>query len=160
MVKKKVLQLTQFSESLLPAKAGDIIEYDEMWSFVQSKANRVWLWIALCRRTKQVIAFHLGNRTKEEFGKFYEKVPPAYAGCVSHSDGFEAYATISKYYHTKSKNKSGRTAQVEAFNTILRQRIARLVRKTCAFSKSLEMHQIVLRLFIQEYNENIKSVKS
>ncbi|MFH1275520.1 MAG: IS1 family transposase [Candidatus Woesearchaeota archaeon] len=42
----------------------------------------------------------------------------------------------------------------------LRQHLARLVRKTCAFSKSLEMHEIVLRWFIQQYNEKIQSVKS
>ncbi len=131
-----------------------------MWSFVGSKANRVWIWIALSRRTKQVVAYHLGQRTKKSFNEFYAKIPNDYAGCISHSDGFEAYSSISKYYHTKSKKKGGRTSQVEAFNNVLRQRMARLVRKTCAFSKSMEMHEIVIRLFIQEYNENIKSVKS
>jgi IS1 family transposase len=128
-----------------------------MWSFVRSKAKRVWLWIALCRRTKQVVAYHLGSRTKKECKKFYLKVPNDYAGCISHSDGFEAYSQISKYYHTKSKKKCGRTSQVEAFNTVLRQRLARLVRKTCAFSKSEEMHEIVIRWFIQSYNEEIIS---
>lgn len=142
----------------MPAKANDIVEYDEMWTFVGSKAKRAWLWIALCRRTKQVVAYHLGNRTKKSFEEFYLKVPANYAGCISHSDGFEAYSSISKYYHTKSKKKSGRTSQVEAFNNVLRQRLARVVRKSCAFSKSHEMHEIVLRWFIQEYNEAI-SVK-
>ncbi|MBI2666975.1 IS1 family transposase, partial [Candidatus Woesearchaeota archaeon] len=41
---------------------------------------------------------------------------------------------------------------------ILRQRLARLVRKTCAFSKTFEMHEIVIRWFIQQYNEDILSV--
>lgn len=66
---------------------------------------------------------------------------------------------MTSYGHKMSKKKNGETSQVEAFNTILRQRLARLIRKTCAFSKSVEMHEIVIRLFIQEYNENIKSVK-
>lgn len=53
------------------------------------------------------------------------------------------------------KKKKGETNQVEAFNTVLRQRLSRLVRKTCAFSKSFEMHETVIRCFIQNYNESI-----
>lgn len=47
---------------------------------------------------------------------------------------------------------------MEAFNTVLRPRLVRLVRKTGAFSKSLEMHEIVILVFIQEYNEERLSV--
>ena len=129
-----------------------------MWSFVQSKAQRIWIWIALCRRTKQVVAYHLGDRDKKSFKEFYNKVPVDYANCLSTSDGFNAYKTLKIYGHKMGKKKKGRTSQVEAFNMILRQRLARLVRKTCAFSKSLEMHEIVIRLFIQEYNEERLSV--
>jgi len=134
------------------------VEYDELWSFVLSKEQRVWVWIALCRRTKQVVAFYLGNRDKKSFDQFYKTVPIDYANCLSASDGFEIYKDLKIYGHSMGKKKEGRTSQVEAFNTILRQRLARLIRKTCAFSKSLEMHEIVLRIFIQEYNEQILSV--
>ena len=158
MVKKKVLCLRPFSQSLAPARAGDIVEYDELWFFVQSKAQRVWVWIGLCRRTQQVVAFHLGNRDKKSFDQFYKKVPIDYANCLSTSDGLEVYKILKIYGHSMWKKKEGRTSKVEAFNTILRQRMARLVRRTCAFSKSLEMHEVVLRVFIQEYNEEMLSV--
>ena len=49
-------------QNLTPAEDNDVLEIDELWSFVGSKLHRVWLWIALCRRTKQIIAYHLGNR--------------------------------------------------------------------------------------------------
>ena len=155
MVKKKVSQLKPFIETLLPAKVDDIIEYDELWSFVFSKEFRVWLWIALCRRTKQVVAYHFGDRDKISFDEFYLKVPINYANCLSRSDGLKAYKIMTFYGHKMCKKKNGETSQVEAFNTILRQRLARLVRKTCAFSKSVEMHKTVIRLFIQQYNEQI-----
>ena len=158
MVKKKVSSLKPFSKSLFPALSGDIVEYDELWSFVISKAYRIWIWIALCRRTKQVVAYHLGDRTKESFKIFYNKVPIDYANCLSTSDGLEVYKIMRIYGHMMGKKKEGRTSQVEAFNTVLRQRLARLVRRTCAFSKSPEMHEIVIRWFIQEYNEEILSV--
>lgn len=125
---------------------------------MQSKEQRVWIWIALCRRTKQIVAYHLGNRTKKDFETFYLKLPIAYANCLSTSDGLEVYKQLQIYGHSMGKKKQGRTAQVEAFNTILRQRLARLVRKTCAFSKTLEMHEVVLRWFIQQRNEEILPV--
>lgn len=85
-------------------------------------------------------------------------MPVEYANCLSTSDGFEAYKDLKIYGHSMGKKKEGRTSQVEAFNTILRQRMARLVRKTCAFSKSVEMHEIAIRVFIQEYNVERLSV--
>ena len=80
-----------FSQSLAPARVNDIVEFDELWSFVQSKEHRVWVWIALCRRTKQVVAYHLGNRDKKSFHEFYNKLPIDYANCLSTSDGLEVY---------------------------------------------------------------------
>jgi hypothetical protein len=32
-------------------------EADEMWSFVQKKANKQWIWIAMDAKTRQIIAF-------------------------------------------------------------------------------------------------------
>jgi IS1 family transposase len=41
---------------------------------------------------------------------------------------------------------------VERWNHPLRQRLARLVRKTLSLSKSLSMHEACLRLFLHRYN--------
>jgi insertion element IS1 protein InsB len=39
-----------------PAQAEDVLELDELWSDVGNKKQQVWLWIALCRRTRQGVA--------------------------------------------------------------------------------------------------------
>ena len=100
----------------------------------------------------------LRDRTKESFKIFYNKIPIDYANCLSTSDGLDVYRILKIYGHSMGKKKEGRTSKVEAFNNVLRQRLARLIRRTCAFSKSLEMHEIVIRWFIQQYNEDILSV--
>jgi len=41
------------------------VEADEMASFVQKKANKQWLWIAMDATTRQVIAFHVGDAAAE-----------------------------------------------------------------------------------------------
>ncbi|MEP7336741.1 MAG: IS1 family transposase [Acidobacteriota bacterium] len=40
-------------------------EADEMWSFVKSKENKQWVWIAIDATTKQVIAFYVGDRSRK-----------------------------------------------------------------------------------------------
>jgi IS1 family transposase len=37
---------------------------DEMASFVQKKANTQWIWIAMDAHTRQVMAFHVGDRRR------------------------------------------------------------------------------------------------
>jgi IS1 family transposase len=36
------------------------LELDELWSFVLKRANKRWVWVALCRATRQVVAYALG----------------------------------------------------------------------------------------------------
>ena len=38
-------------------------EIDEMLSFVSKKANKQWIWIAMDRGSRQIIAFHVGDRS-------------------------------------------------------------------------------------------------
>jgi insertion element IS1 protein InsB len=40
-------------------------ELDELWSFVGKKANRQWVWIAMDAVTRQVIAFPVGDRSRQ-----------------------------------------------------------------------------------------------
>jgi insertion element IS1 protein InsB len=41
------------------------VEADEMSSFVKKKANRQWIWLAMDAKTRQVIAFHIGARSRK-----------------------------------------------------------------------------------------------
>jgi insertion element IS1 protein InsB len=52
------------TQSLVAAHADDLLELDELWSFVGSKARQRWLWLALCRRTRQVVAYWLGDQSE------------------------------------------------------------------------------------------------
>ena len=130
-----------------------------MWSFVHDKSNRQWLWIAIVRRTRQVVAFHFGKRDYVAFNELYAKVPEDYKRCQSRSDFWETYNNLPKNLHRMCGKEEGETSQVEAMNNVIRQRLARFVRRTCSFSKSLENHVRVTWLFLQEYNLERLSVK-
>jgi IS1 family transposase len=60
--------------------------------------------------------------------------------------------------HTAAGKETGETAHVERWKNTLRQRLARFVRKTLSFSKSLMMHEACLRLFLHRYNRERASI--
>lgn len=60
---KKVQTLPPLASTLAPAQPQDALELDELWSFVGHRRRGViWLWLALCRRTRQIVAYALGPR--------------------------------------------------------------------------------------------------
>ena len=155
MVKKKALALPDVEETLLPYEAGDILEMDELWSFVGSKDYKCWVWIALCKRTRQVVSWCIGNRDEERCETLWELVPTPYKSSMVYSDFYATYAKVlsraGAMYECVGKS-SGLTNHVERWNNTLRQRIGRFVRKTLSFSKCEVMHELMLKLFIHNYN--------
>lgn len=51
-------------------------EMDELWSFVSRKANRRWVWIAMDAMTRQIIAFPVGDRSRQSAQALWGKLPP------------------------------------------------------------------------------------
>jgi insertion element IS1 protein InsB len=148
---------------LLAPDPGDpqatTLEFDELWSFVAKKTNKTWIWIALCRKTRQVVAYALGERSEATCRRLWKALPAAYRTGHCYSDFWDAYAAvIPAEQHTAVGKDTGETAHVERWNNTLRQRLARFVRRTLSFSKSLLMHEACLRWFLHEYNLQRQSI--
>ncbi len=151
------MTLPELSETLFepdPAEpAATVLELDELWSFVLKRANKRWIWIALCRATRQVVAYVIGDRSEASCQKLWERIPAAYRHGHCYSDFWKAYQVIiPAQQHTAAGKETGLTAHVERWNNTLRQRLGRFVRKSLSFSKSETMHEICLRLFLHDYN--------
>ncbi len=153
---RKKSVMPELSETLIVPDGVPILELDELWSFVLKKANKRWIWIALCRQTKQVVAFVIGDRSERTCRKLWETIPAAFCAGHCFSDFWEAYKqVIPPAQHTACGKDSGETNHVERWNNTLRQRLARFVRKTLSFSKSDVMHEICLFLFLHRYNNQL-----
>jgi insertion element IS1 protein InsB len=126
-------------------------EIDEMWSFVGNKKNKQWIWIAMDARSRQIIAFHVGDRSGESARKLWESIPKSYRDKATfYTDDWQAYkGVIPKERHRVVKGKAN---HIERFNCTMRQRISRLVRKALSFSKKLENHIGAIKYFICHYN--------
>ena len=129
-------------------------ELDELWSFVGKKANRHWVWIAMDATTRQVLAFHVGDRSGQSAIALWEKIPLVYQDRATfYTDQYEVYkGVIPPAQHRAISKLARKTNHVERFNCTLRQRVSRLVRSTLSFSKKLANHVGAIKYFICDYN--------
>ena len=124
-----------------------------MWSFVWEHWQKRWIWTARCRRTRQIIAYAIGDRSQMTCQLLWNRIPASYKGCQSFSDLWHAYQLVFPPETHQCIGKGERqTYHMERWYNTLRQSCARFVRKTLSFSKSNIMHEIVTRLFIIRHN--------
>jgi insertion element IS1 protein InsB len=130
------------------------IEVDEMASFVQNKANKQWIWLAMDVKTRQIIAFHVGDRSRKSARQLWGKMPKTYRRYATfHTDQYVVYkGLIPAARHRAINKKARKTNHIERFNNTLRQRVSRLVRSALSFSKKLDNHIGAIKYFICHYN--------
>ncbi len=129
-------------------------EADEMWSFVGKRTNQQWPWIALEAQMRQVLAFHVGDRSRQSAEELWQKMPTVYRKQATfYTDRYEVYSGVTPPAQHRPITKLARkTNHVERFHCTLRQRVARLARATLSFSKKLSNHIGAIRYFICHYN--------
>jgi insertion element IS1 protein InsB len=129
-------------------------EVDGIWSFVGTKANRQWVWIAMDALTRQILAFHVGDRSSQSAEALWGKIPRGYQEQATfYTDCYEVYKrVIPSTQHRAITKLARKTNHVERFNCTLRQRVSRLVRATLSFSKKLANHIGAIKYFICAYN--------
>ena len=63
--------------TLLPFQPAAALEFVEAWSFVRKRRIKRWLWTAMCRRTRQIVAFVIGDRSEQSCRRRWDKAPRA-----------------------------------------------------------------------------------
>jgi insertion element IS1 protein InsB len=133
------------------------IECDEMWSFVGSKNNQFYIWLAIDRDTREIVGCFVGDRTRKSAQKLWESLPGVYRQCaVAYTDFWQAYEqVIPGKRHRAVGKETGQTNHIERLNNTFRQRISRLVRKGLSFSKKVDNHVGAIWYFIHHYNAEL-----
>ncbi len=113
--------------------------------------------MALCRRTRQVVAFVIGDRSAKTCARLWGRIPESYRRGQSFSDFWKSYRPVFKEdpTHRQVGKSSGELAHVERFFGRLRQKLARYVRRTRAASQSERMLHLTTKLFVEWYNEAV-----
>ena len=132
----------------LEVRRGLSSELDEMWSYVARKSNPRWLWHAIDHHTGTVLAYVCGRRKDEVFLKRQKLLEP-FGITRFYTDGWGAYERhIDTEQHQVGKEN---TQKIESKHINLRTRIKRLMRRTICFSKTEQMHDLVIGLCINRY---------
>ena len=129
----------------MEASKGDAIEIDEL---CVRKKGSLWLWIARSRRTGQVLAALLGDRSWAMLERLWSRVPLSYRRKLVYTDtatggGLSGYGAYEAFFsarhdtagvsaqHRISDKRDGRTSRVEGLNTLWRSRVSGLARRSC-----------------------------
>ena len=110
--------------------------------------------MALDADTRQVVAMAAGDCSEATARALWAALPAGYReGAVCHTDFRAAYAqVIPAARHRPCGKGSGRADRVRRLFGTLRQRCARLARKTLSFSKKLANHLGALWFLVRLYN--------
>ena len=123
-----------------------------MQSFVGKKENQRWLWHAIDHYSGQILAYVLGSRTDVVFLKLKKLLEP-FGITKFYTDGLKTYERhIPSEIRQVSKFKM---QKIERKHLTLRTRIKRLARKSICFSKSIQMHDLAIGLFINRYEFHV-----
>jgi len=101
------------------------------------KCNQQWIWLAIDRSTREIIGVHVSDRNREGTQSLWDSIPEF---TVNRQHSILIFGKLIKVCFQKNRHhavgkETGQTNHIERFNCTLRQRIARLVRKTLSFSK-------------------------
>ena len=151
-IKAKAVNIRKANWNQMPNSSNALIlcvdaQADEQWSFVGSKKNQRWLWVALCQYTGLVLAFTFGKRTNEACQRLIKLLKPFNIRYFRTDDWKSYSACIEESVHKVGKRF---TQKIERFFLTLRTHIKRLTRKSICFSKSELMHDTVIGLYINE----------
>ena len=148
-----LLALLNPDEVEVVIRLAEEAEVDEMWSYVQRKQEQRWLWHAIDHRNGKVLAYVFGRRKDEVFLKLKALLEP-FGITRYYTDYWGAYTRhLDADEHQPGKRQ---TQKIERKHLTLRTRIKRLARKTICFSKSIQMHDIVIGLFVNRYEFGLR----
>jgi IS1 family transposase len=91
---------------IVKEKGSLTIQRDEMWSFVGSKENKYWIWLAIDQDFKVIVGVSVGSRDRKGALGLWDSLPPVYRQCaVCHTDFRSAYELISPSKRHKAVGK-------------------------------------------------------
>ena len=147
-VNPKLWRQEQQADAAVIIQKVDEAELDEQWSYVGKKKSPRWLWHAIDHATGNVLAYVFGRRQDDVFLELKQLLEPfgIQRYYSDHWGAYQRHLEPEKHYPGKCY-----TQQIERKHLTFRTRLKRLMRKTICFSKSAELHDTVIGLFINRY---------
>jgi len=148
---------------LMNKRKSKIIQIDEMYTFINSKDQKMYFAMAVSGFGK-VIGFVVGENRWEILDKLFEDIETYVSDeTISYFDDYKRYQLlVDKYYpNADYVNMKGRESDpyLKHLNfvcALIRNRLSRMARKSWCFSRSEEKLQLHLELLQSSFNERFK----
>ena len=127
-----------------PIFKNKIYEVDEIRTFIRTKERLVWIVYALERKTKQVVNFSIGRRTKRTLQYVTNTLLLSNPKTIYTDSLIHYKSLLNELVH---KTKPFGTNYIERKNLSLRTHLKHLNRKTICFSRSFILLQCILRIY-------------
>jgi insertion element IS1 protein InsB len=142
----------RLNQHILPPIPGDSLEIDEWVVRYRRRWRYCYLWFAVSRLTRQVLAFVVGDRSWKSLRTLWSRVPPAYRRKLIYTDEYKVYAAFfRRWQHRPSPKRSGRTSVAEGLNNNWRNRLAASVRRAACMRYKADLVRR-LRLVFDQHN--------
>jgi len=148
ILKTLLAEAAAVDEPSVPGRI-EMLELDEFWSFVGSKRRPRWTWYAWDRQPHQVVAIVQGRRN-DQSGQALRRTLGRAEVNTYQTDKWPTYRHCFPG-HSHRTGKGG-TSHIERNHLNFRTRLKRLQRRTICFSKSAEMHDNVIKLYVHHLN--------
>lgn len=120
------------------------IEMDEMYTYVGNKSVRTWITYAIERKSREVLGFVVGKRSKIQILPLVNKLLLFYPKKI-YTDKLNVYPSlIPSEIHRTIRYMTNR---IERKNLTLRTHIKRLSRRTICFSKEIRYLEAHLKIY-------------
>ena len=144
-IQRMIERLTKKLPRMVLNETGQSYEMDELCTYCGKKKVRIWIMYAINRRTKQIVAFSVGRRTKYNLYKVIKSVLELKPKHI-YTDRLNLYKSLIVPGIHKIYPKC--TNHIERKNLTLRVRMKRLGRRTLCFTRSMKMLYNTVYLWI------------
>lgn len=135
---------TEYAPKPVPSGTVVVVELDEMWHFLNSKNEKLWIWKAINHATGELLDWECGDRSEKTAAALIDRLKKTGAKLYI-ADEYAVYAAlipIGKLYQGKDK-----THGIERNNCRQRHWFARFHRKSIVVSKAKWMVDVTMALF-------------
>jgi insertion element IS1 protein InsB len=144
---EKFAKTIQNKPFLIPKeKIYQVVQIDEMYTFVQNKGKKVWIFYAYSPETGEILAATMGKRTEKQVKNLLTHLKALNIEILSWAtDHFAGFQNL----FPKDKHLIGKeyTKHIEGKNCAVRAHLARFQRRSTKFSKKLFFQWYLFRFF-------------
>ncbi len=158
----------------------DEIEADEIRTYILHKTNLRWIFIAMDRKSRCILHFHIGDRDTESAREFIvglgRKLKSEFVISTDNLLSYQAAVAKNEYGRKEADIRNAKvlrgenfgfpygraiTNRMERANGTIRQHVSSLIRKTKCFAKKEEgmRHHLTLFFFYYNFIKISKAVK-